>query len=178
MRSRTEMKDRKEATFHTPWGEGTVVLDGDALARIDLPVPRGLLPSALVPPAPDCTPSPSAAEDPLDRWVRELEAYFRGGRRQWKLAELDLDALPVGDFARAVYRALLTVPPGETVSYGELATMAGHPRAARAVGSAMAANPLPLVIPCHRVVRADGSPGRYGDCDALKPYLLSLEGAW
>jgi methylated-DNA-[protein]-cysteine S-methyltransferase len=112
------------------------------------------------------------------RWTRELEEYFTRGPRSWTAGELGLDQLPVSPFAREVYRSLLQIPPGETVSYGELATLAGHPGAARAVGTAMAANPLALAIPCHRVVRADGSAGRYGSCDALKPYLLSLEGAF
>ncbi len=66
----------------------------------------------------------------------------------------------LGVFEQAVYEALLSVPAGETVSYGELAEMAGYPRAARAVGNAMAANPIPIVVPCHRVIRSDGSHGQ------------------
>ncbi|OFW58118.1 MAG: hypothetical protein A2133_01470 [Actinobacteria bacterium RBG_16_64_13] len=111
----------------------------------------------------------------LDRWVHELEAYFRGERLTWSPRELALDELTPGSFDRAVYSALLSVPPAVTVSYGVLAEMAGYPRAARAVGNAMATNPIPVVIPCHRVVRSDGSLGNYGDDPAWKERLLAHE---
>lgn len=109
------------------------------------------------------------------RWTRELEAYFRGERLCWKAEEIPLDDLGAGEFRRAVYEVLLSIPPGETVSYGALAEMAGHPRAARAVGTAMATNPLPIVIPCHRVIRSDGSLGNYGSDPSWKERLLSHE---
>lgn len=93
----------------------------------------------------------------------------------WSAQEVELDTLPVGEFVRQVYAALLDVPVGETVSYGRLAQMAGHPRAARAVGTAMATNPIPVVIPCHRVIRSDGSLGRYGSDPSWKERLLAHE---
>ena len=71
---------------------------------------------------------------------------------------------------------LEAVPHGETVTYGELAEMAGRPRAARAVGTAMATNPLPILVPCHRVVRAGGVLGAYGGGVDTKAALLALEG--
>jgi len=121
---------------------------------------------------------PSASSEDLDaaaRWAAALEAYFRGERLTWALEEVPLAHLGLGTFQRTVYEALLAVPPATTVSYGELALLAGHPRAARAVGSALAANPIPVVIPCHRVIKADGSMGRYGNDPAWKPLLLTHE---
>ncbi|MBN1319488.1 MAG: MGMT family protein [Thermoleophilia bacterium] len=111
----------------------------------------------------------------LDRWVQELEAYFRGERLVWAPDEFGLDEMPVSSFDREVYKTLLSIPPAVTVSYGTLAEMAGYPRAARAVGNAMASNPIPIVVPCHRVVRADGSLGRYGNDPAWKERLLDHE---
>ena len=77
-----------------------------------------------------------------------------------------------GPFARTVYATLLAVPAAVTVSYGGLAEMAGYPRAARAVGSAMANNPIPIVMPCHRVIRSDGSLGNYGTIPRGRSGLL------
>ena len=111
----------------------------------------------------------------LEHWTAELEAYFRGKRLAWSLEEVSLEGLSLGPFARSVYEALLSVPPGETVAYGELAEMAGYPRAARAVGNVMAANSNPVVVPCHRVIRADGSLGNYGDDPTWKGRLLEHE---
>ena len=122
----------------------------------------------------DVSPEDRAA---LAHWTGELEAYFRGDKLSWTTDEVDLGSLGLGDFELAVYETLLTVPAGATVGYGELAEMAGFPRAARAVGTAMANNPIPLVVPCHRVIRADGRLGNYGDDPSLKPKLLDHETA-
>jgi O-6-methylguanine DNA methyltransferase len=111
------------------------------------------------------------------RWARELGDYFRGLRRGWNGDDIRLDSFGFTPFRAAVYRALLEVPAGSTITYGELARAAGRPGAARAVGSAMAENPIAIVIPCHRVVRNDGSLGRYGFGAPWKPFLLQLEGA-
>jgi methylated-DNA-[protein]-cysteine S-methyltransferase len=111
----------------------------------------------------------------LSRWAAELEAYFRGERLSWNAEEVGLSELPLNGFSRAVYETLLGVPAGLTVSYGTLAQMAGFPRAARAVGTAMATNPIPVVVPCHRVIRSDGSLGRYGDDPTWKERLLAHE---
>ena len=80
------------------------------------------------------------------------------------------------DFERDVYRALAEVPYGEAVSYRDLAAAAGRPNAYRAVGSAMARNALPVILPCHRVIKNDGRLGFYGDDPAWKERLLALEG--
>jgi methylated-DNA-[protein]-cysteine S-methyltransferase len=119
--------------------------------------------------------TPPGDREAAKYWTAGLESYFRGERLSWTLAEVPLDRLGVSGFARRVYTALLEVPAGTTVTYGELARMAGHPGAARAVGTAMAGNPVPIVVPCHRVVRADGSLGEYGDDPRWKPILLAHE---
>jgi methylated-DNA-[protein]-cysteine S-methyltransferase len=90
---------------------------------------------------------------------------------------------PVMDLSRftpsqqAVYRSVATIPYGQTASYGQVARMAGLPRAARFVGTTMANNPYPVFIPCHRVVRSDGSPGLFGGGETLKIRMLALEAA-
>jgi methylated-DNA-[protein]-cysteine S-methyltransferase len=91
----------------------------------------------------------------VDRAARDIALQISGQPTDFRALPLDWDR--VGPFARAVYRALQSVAPGETVGYGELARMAGVPGAARAVGRAMARNPFPIVVPCHRVVGKDGS---------------------
>ena len=109
--------------------------------------------------------------------VAQLDEWFAGARDDFDL-ELDLDG--VGGFRRTVLETLTgKVGWGETVSYGELAEMAGRPRAARAVGSAMRHNPFPFVIPCHRVIAAGHRIGGYGggrNAIALKRALLAREG--
>jgi methylated-DNA-[protein]-cysteine S-methyltransferase len=120
--------------------------------------------------------SPRILEAPrrLDDTARQLEQYF--GRRRYGF-ELPLDlTLSVG-FRRAVLDYLPVIAYGETASYGSVAAAVGNARAVRAVGTACATNPLPLVIPCHRVIRSDGLPGRYVGGAEVKRQLLDLEGA-
>ncbi|OFT81071.1 methylated-DNA--[protein]-cysteine S-methyltransferase [Corynebacterium sp. HMSC29G08] len=105
--------------------------------------------------------------------VWQLEEYFAGQRREFTVP-LDLGGLP--PFRAQALRALLQVPYGQTVSYTELAGAAGNSKAVRAAGSACATNPLPLFIPCHRVLRADGSLGGYRGGEQAKRFLLALEG--
>jgi O-6-methylguanine DNA methyltransferase len=107
----------------------------------------------------------------LQRAQEQLHAYFAGRRRAWDLP-LDIYGTP---FQQAVWKLLLDIPYGETRSYAQLAAALGRPGAARAVGQANGANPLPIVVPCHRVVQADGSLGGYGGGLALKRALLELE---
>ncbi len=108
----------------------------------------------------------------LDEPVGQLREYFDGRRRRFDLA---LDRRLSHGFYRRVQDALMGVGYGTTVSYGELADMVGSPGAARAVGTAMATNPIPLVVPCHRVVRSDGSVGQYGGSPEVKSWLLDHE---
>ncbi|WP_232506118.1 methylated-DNA--[protein]-cysteine S-methyltransferase [Microlunatus flavus] len=110
----------------------------------------------------------------LDETARELEEYFAGRRRRFDVA---LDWQLAGGFRRTVLGHLaVDVEYGRTTSYAGLAALAGSPRAVRAVGTACATNPLPVVVPCHRVVRSDGSMGRYRGGEEAKHALLELEG--
>jgi len=110
----------------------------------------------------------------LDAALAEIAAYF-AGRLQTFTVPLDWRLLAVG-FQRHVLQTLQTVSWGHLVSYGELARRAGAPRAARAVGRACGVNPLPILVPCHRVVRADGGIGGYGRTGvAYKRALLAIE---
>jgi len=105
--------------------------------------------------------------------VRELDEYFAGARHDFTLA-----LAPRGtDFQRRVWTELLRIPYGETISYRELAVRVGNPAATRAVARANATNPLPIVVPCHRVIGADGTLTGYGGGLDRKRFLLHLEGA-
>jgi methylated-DNA-[protein]-cysteine S-methyltransferase len=110
----------------------------------------------------------------LDEAARQLCEYFAGDRTSFDLP-LDLDG---SEFQRRCWLALATIPYGQTVSYGEQARRLGlGAPAARAVGAANGQNPLPLVLPCHRVIGADGSLTGFGGGLHVKRYLLELEGA-
>jgi methylated-DNA-[protein]-cysteine S-methyltransferase len=120
--------------------------------------------------------SPRVLEAPtqLDEVRRELEQYFEGERREF---ELPLDWRLSRGFRCEVLRKLVRVPYGETATYAEMAIRAGRPRAYRAAGSACGSNPMPIVVPCHRVVPSGGGLGNYGGGVDMKKYLLELEGA-
>lgn len=111
------------------------------------------------------------------RAIDDLRRYLDGEEICLSNHPLDFDA--AGPFQRQVWRTLQGVARGTTVSYGALARLCGRPEAARAVGGAMSRNPLPLFVPCHRVVPASGGPGAYsaGHGPATKAWLLALEGA-
>jgi methylated-DNA-[protein]-cysteine S-methyltransferase len=110
----------------------------------------------------------------LDHARRQLDEYFEGRRQTF---ELQLDLGLSRDFSRRVLLELARVPYGEVTTYGALATRAGRPRAARAVGTVMNRNPIPIVLPCHRVVGASGSLVGYGGGLQRKQALLRLESA-
>ncbi len=114
------------------------------------------------------------AKEILEQAARELAEYFSGHRRHFEVA-LDL-SLPEGFRTRAS-KQLQSVPYGDRVTYAELAKMAGNPKAARAAGTVCALNPIPIFIPCHRVVRSDQSTGDYRGGADTKEFLLSLEAA-
>jgi len=159
--------DERVVAFATPWGQGRLALVGTLPFELELPgVAAGRVSGDAV-----------VATGPADAWVDRLEDYFAGRPVSFPL---DVDAFCEAHgftvFETDVYRALAAVPSGWTVSYRDLAVAAGSPRAWRAVGSAMAMNPLPVVLPCHRVIRSDGRLGRYGDDPAWKARLLELEG--
>lgn len=102
---------------------------------------------------------------------RQVRSYFQG-----ELTQFDLPLAPRGtDFQREVWNALLNIPYGETTSYGELARRIGRPAAIRAVGAANGANPIPIVIPCHRVIGSNGKLTGFGGGLPTKDKLLKLE---
>jgi methylated-DNA-[protein]-cysteine S-methyltransferase len=122
-----------------------------------------------------CTPGPDWTRDDASHAdaVRQLGAYFEG-----RLTRFDLALAPRGtEFQLRVWRALTEIPYGRTASYAQIAARIGRPAAVRAVGAANGANPLPIVVPCHRVIGADGSLTGYGGGLDLKASLLALERA-
>ena len=111
---------------------------------------------------------------PVDRLRRELDEYFEGRRHQF---DIEPDVRGVTDYYRQVLTELARVEYGTTTTYGTLAALTGNPRAARAVGTVMNRNPIPIVLPCHRVIGASGSLTGYGGGLDRKEHLLRLEGA-
>ncbi len=110
----------------------------------------------------------------LDAAARELDEYF-GGRR--RVFDLPLDLSLSAGFRQLVQRHLPEIGYGQTTTYGQVAKLVGNPKAVRAVGTACATNPLPIVVPCHRVLRSDGAVGRYVGGTDVKQALLRLEAA-
>jgi len=159
----------------TPFGDALLVFSDEGLVAFDLPegMHRGS-PWALEATArmlhalPEPDPGAGAHVDEL------LRAYFDGEPVRFD-RELTLDWRLASGFTRAALQAVCEVPWGESASYGEVAAMAGSPGAARAVGTACRNTPFSIVVPVHRVVRADGSPGQYGAHPERKRYLLDLE---
>lgn len=105
-----------------------------------------------------------------------LEAYFEGREVSSRYADVLIASIAATPFEEAVLKEVARIPRGEVRSYGEIAELAGYPRAARAVGNVMHNNPFPIVIPCHRVIRGDGSLGGYGGAEEIKAWLLRFEG--
>jgi methylated-DNA-[protein]-cysteine S-methyltransferase len=115
-----------------------------------------------------------AASGQLDLIRSELDEYFNGRRRAFAIP---LDWTLVGPFARRVLRVTAEIPFGGVLSYQEVAAEAGSPRGSRAAGNALGSNPIPIVVPCHRVLRSGGALGGYGGGLERKRFLLALEGA-
>lgn len=120
--------------------------------------------------------SPRVLEAParLERVRRELDEYFEGRRRRF---DLPLDWRLSRGFSQKVLRATARIPYGAVSSYRDVARRAGNPRASRAAGNALHSNPIPIVVPCHRVLRTGGDLGGYGGGVRMKESLLRLEGA-
>lgn len=148
--------------YESPVGSLLLAGDGVALSLISFPTGK-------------------ATSQPAADWMRrndafipvkqQLAAYFAG-----ELTNFDLELIPQGtDFQLAVWSALKTIPYGETRSYGDIATVIGKPDASRAVGAANGQNPLPIVIPCHRVIGSNGSLTGFGGGLECKQFLLRLE---
>lgn len=115
----------------------------------------------------------ATSRDSLVRARRQLDEYFERDRRNF---DVPLDWRLTRGFRREVLRATALIPYGRTLSYREVATRAGRPAAARAAGTALATNPLPIFVPCHRVLRSGGGIGDYRGGSEMKAALLALEG--
>jgi len=147
----------------TPIGTLLIAGDAEAVRRIDFPK-NGKAGT----PREGWTES---ARGPVGQAVKQLREYFAGKR-----AGFDLPLAPEGtEFQRSVWRNLQDIPYGETISYGELAKRVGNPKASRAVGAANGQNPIPIVIPCHRVIGANGKLTGFGGGLPTKEKLLGLE---
>jgi methylated-DNA-[protein]-cysteine S-methyltransferase len=153
-----------QTSLETPIGTLVLIASGDALVEIYLPgrAPGGTRDTG-----------DAGAHPVLGRARDQLAEYFAGSRRTF-----DLPLGPQGTaFQQAVWRALLAIPYGATCSYAQIAGVVGKPSASRAVGAANGRNPLAIVVPCHRVIGADGSLTGYGGGLAQKEWLLRHEGA-
>ena len=151
--------------FQTPIGTMRVVGDVECIDRVDLPG------SAACPPDPAWKEARGRPPAALAEARRQLTEYFAGTRRDFALP-LAAGGTP---FQQRVWEALRRIPYGETISYGELARRIGQPTASRAVGAANGRNPIAIVVPCHRVIGADGTLIGYGGGLPVKEALLSLE---
>jgi methylated-DNA-[protein]-cysteine S-methyltransferase len=158
--------------FDSPVGTLLLATTPRGLVRITFPVeaPETVLEQLAESVSPRILESPAKLDDAR----RELDRYFEG-----KLHDFDvpLDWQLTRGFYRKVLRATARIPYGQTRSYSEMAKRAGSPRAVRATGTALGSNPLPIVVPCHRVLRSGGALGGYGGGLEVKQTLLELEGA-
>lgn len=161
------------ATLDTPLGTVGIAATPRGLVAVSLP--NRSLDEFLAEIAADVSPRLVEAPGALDTARRELDEYFNGIRTRFDLP-LDWRLVP-GGFYRKVLRATARLPFGVTATYGEIAAKAGNGRAHRAAGTALGSNPIPIVVPCHRIVRSGGEPGNYGGGPEMKRWLLKLEGA-
>lgn len=158
------------ATFESPFGTMGIAASGAGVVRLLFPeeapfeetLEKRFLESRII-----------KKESPvLKAAIHELHAYFKGNLTKFSIP-IDLEA-PV--FYKKTLQEVSRIPYGSTASYGEIAKRVGNPKAMRAVGSANANNPVPIIIPCHRVISHNGDLGGYGGDLSKKAYLLELEG--
>lgn len=159
-------------TVSTP--VGSLLLAGTPAGLIRVVYPSQGHDAALAQLAAQVSPRILHAPGRLDEVARQLDEYFAGGRHVF---DVPVDLRLARGFRRSVLAHLRQIPYGATESYAQVATAAGSPRAVRAAGSACATNPVPIVVPCHRVVRSDGSYGGYAGGPDAKLTLLTLEAA-
>ena len=166
------LADVSYASLDSPFGKLTAAVTERGLVRLAFPEEDldAVLERLAARISPRIVEAP-AAPDPLRR---ELEEYFAGRRRRFELA---LDWTLVGPFGRRVLRAASAIPYGGVLSYTQVAAEAGSPRGSRAAGNALGSNPIPIVVPCHRVLRSGGALGGYAGGLERKRWLLELEGA-
>jgi methylated-DNA-[protein]-cysteine S-methyltransferase len=172
--SREGLVDVAYAKVDTPLGTAMIAGTDRGLVRLMLPndSPERVLERI----ARDLSPRLLELPGRLDRERRELDEYFAGRRQAFDL-ELDWRLTPSGFYRKVLRAAARKLTFGTTASYGEVAGWAGNPRAYRAAGTALGSNPIPIVVPCHRVLRAGGEIGEYGGGPDMKEWLLRLEGA-
>ena len=162
------------AGFESPIGEGIIAGTSHGVVKVGLPgLDRELILEEL-----SARISPRLVEAPgsLDGALRELDEYFHGTRTEFDLA-LDWRPGRLGVSPRGAGGRPPRVPFGEAITYGDAAERAGNRAAHRAAGTALGQNPLPLIVPCHRVVRSGGVLGNYGGGPEMKRWLLGFEGA-
>jgi len=144
------------ATMQSPIGELVLVNDEGVLSELHMREPRG---------------TPGSVPHGFEQAIEELDEYFRGERTEFTVAV----APKGGEFQLRVWKQLLSIPYGETRSYGEIARALGDPGLAREVGWANARNPIAIIVPCHRVIGSDGSLTGYAGGLDRKRHLLDLE---
>jgi methylated-DNA-[protein]-cysteine S-methyltransferase len=169
---RARLEDVAYAQVDTPTGRLLVAATPEGLVRVGFP--EEPLDHVLQELADGISPRVLEDASALDRVRRQVDEYFEGRRRTFALS-LDWRLTPSG-FGRRVLEQTARIPYGAVSTYGEVARRAGSARAARAAGNALHDNPIPVVVPCHRVVPASGGIGKYGGSEWRKEYLLRLEG--
>lgn len=164
------------ALFDTPVGTCAIAWGARGIVGVSLPASGvGVLRALLrrrFPGAPEAEPPPHVQDA-----IARIRALLSGARDDLTSIELDLEG--IGDFHRNVYAAARAIPPGETLTYGELAKKLGDPGAARAVGQALGANPFPIIVPCHRILAASGKTGGFSapGGTTTKMRMLTIERA-
>lgn len=171
--AREGLLDVAYTTVDSPVGELVVAATDRGLVRVGLPDQP--LETVLEQLATGVSPRVMSFPGRLDEARRELDQYFAGKREHFDLA-IDWRLSHPG-FYRRVLRTTAKVPFGEVITYGQAARRAGSPRAFRAAGTALGSNPIPIVVPCHRVVRSGGEIGNYGGGPEMKRFLLEHEHA-
>jgi methylated-DNA-[protein]-cysteine S-methyltransferase len=166
---RESLLDVAYALVDSPFGPLTVATTPRGLVRLAYPGEEGVLEQLSTRISPRVLEAPAK----LDRIHRQLDEYFDGRLRRFRF---DLDWTLVGPFGRRILSATAKIPYGTVASYGDVAARTGHPRASRAAGNALGSNPIPIVVPCHRVVRSGGALGGYTGGLERKEFLLRLEG--
>ena len=170
---RAGLVDIGYASVETPVGRLLVASTREGLVRLAFPEERE--DDVLDELAATLSPRVLESASMTDAVRRQLDAYFAGRLRGFR-AKVDWALTPPG-FFRRVLEATARIPFGSVSTYGTVAKVAGSPRAARAAGNALHDNPIPIVVPCHRVVPSAGGIGKYGGQEWRKQYLLQLEGA-
>jgi methylated-DNA-[protein]-cysteine S-methyltransferase len=165
------LADISYAAVDSPFGTFTAAATEHGLVR--LAFPEEPLDEVLDRLARKLSPRIVEATAPFDPVRRELDEYFAGSRRDF---DVPLDRVLMSAFAKKILAATSAIPYGSVSTYTEMATLAGSPRGSRAAGNALGSNPIPVIVPCHRVLRTGGNLGGYGGGLDRKRWLLELEG--